>query len=569
MARQKLKRNGPLRREDAASDASDDPRFNSAVARGLEMLAAFRAGDTYLGNVELSERTGIPNSTTSRLTFTLQELGHLVYVESLGRYQLGPSVLKIGASLMATLPVPEGTEARMAALADDSSAVVSLAARDGLHMVYLMVAAGQAPFIRSAHVGTTIPAAHTSAGWACLAAMPAAERQALLLRHQAALGVDWPSVRKQMFQAFREVEERGFCLNIGGRFVPSLNAVGSPVRIPFDGRDFALNLTTPGVLHSREAMLDRWGPRLADIARHIETHAGASAGSRAGRRLPPRQRVKAQPALSSATGRARKGQKEDLRFISAVARGLDILTAFGPGDFCLTNSQLAERTRIPVSTINRLTFTLHRLGYLLPHESEGCYTLTPSVLKLGVGALSTIDIQVLARPLMMELANECGGVVSLAARDGDQMVHIEVAKGLAPLTRNVQVGTHIPIARTSMGWACMWAMKAADLDTLFDALEQSLGTAWPPIRRQIGGAFREIDSRGFCLNTSGRNVPGLHAVGVPLRSHNDPRSFALNITAPAAIVSRADMLDTWGPKLVELGRRIQGAGPAVTEGRTS
>ena len=56
-----------------------DRNFVTALARGLELLRAFEAGETYLGNGELSKRTRIPKPSVSRLTYTLTQLGYLKY----------------------------------------------------------------------------------------------------------------------------------------------------------------------------------------------------------------------------------------------------------------------------------------------------------------------------------------------------------------------------------------------------------------------------------------------------------------------------------------------------------
>lgn len=42
--------------------------FVTALARGLDVLGAFRSGDRSLGNPELAERTGLPKPTISRIT---------------------------------------------------------------------------------------------------------------------------------------------------------------------------------------------------------------------------------------------------------------------------------------------------------------------------------------------------------------------------------------------------------------------------------------------------------------------------------------------------------------------
>ena len=74
---------------DAARPAEDgDRNFVTALARGVELLRAFGPDDDFLGNAELSRRTGIPRPTVSRLTYTLASLGYLVYVEAQEKYRI-------------------------------------------------------------------------------------------------------------------------------------------------------------------------------------------------------------------------------------------------------------------------------------------------------------------------------------------------------------------------------------------------------------------------------------------------------------------------------------------------
>ena len=55
---------------------------------------------------------------------------------------------------------------------------------------------------------------------------------------------------------------------------------------------------------------------------------------------------------------------KDRNFVTALARGLDILRCFGPSDEYLGNAELAKRTSIPRPTVSRMTATLTQLGYL-------------------------------------------------------------------------------------------------------------------------------------------------------------------------------------------------------------
>ena len=109
-----------------------DRQFVEALARGLEVLRAFKPNDGVLGNQDIAERTNLPRPTVTRLTYTLTKLGYLTYLERLGRYKLAPGALSIGYAAMANFRVREVARPFMQAVADEAKASVALGGPDRL-----------------------------------------------------------------------------------------------------------------------------------------------------------------------------------------------------------------------------------------------------------------------------------------------------------------------------------------------------------------------------------------------------------------------------------------------------
>ena len=82
------------------SDSVDERKFVVALARGLDLLRAFRPGETLLGNRDFVERTGLPKATVNRLAYTLTVLGYLRFDDALGKYALDAGVLSLGFALL-------------------------------------------------------------------------------------------------------------------------------------------------------------------------------------------------------------------------------------------------------------------------------------------------------------------------------------------------------------------------------------------------------------------------------------------------------------------------------------
>jgi len=151
--------------------------------------------------------------------------------------------------------------------------------------------------------------------------------------------------------------------------------------------------------------------------------------------------------------RVRARAKQDRHFVTALARGLEVLTCFRSGDALLGNGELAERCRLPKSTVSRLAQTLARLGYLRYVDDVAKYRLGGSTLALGSAMLSGMAIRQLARPMMQEVADFSRAVVALGVRVGLGIIYIEVCRNNAALSLSLDVGSRLPLPMTAIGRA--------------------------------------------------------------------------------------------------------------------
>src|ERR1700737_196685 len=150
--------------------------------------------------------------------------------------------------------------------------------------------------------------------------------------------------------------------------------------------------------------------------------------------------------------------KTDRHFVTALARGLEVLACFRHGDRMLGNQELSKRCGLAKSTVSRLTHTLTQLGYLVYIEESAKYSLGTATLSLGSAMLSRLDIRKLAHPLMQELAEFSQCTVSLGSRDRLSMIFIDAVRGSGAITLSLDSGARIQIATTAMGRASLPAV---------------------------------------------------------------------------------------------------------------
>ena len=155
------------------------------------------------------------------------------------------------------------------------------------------------------------------------------------------------------------------------------------------------------------------------------------------------------------------GPGEDRNFVTALARGLDVLRCFRPDETTLSNHEIAARTGLPKPTVTRLTYTLRKLGYLVHSERTGTYRLGSGVLALGYGVLAGMEIGERAREEMRAL---CAGpnphvTAALGERYRLQVVYMAVSRSNQAVSLTMNVGARLPLFHSSMGRAILVAMS--------------------------------------------------------------------------------------------------------------
>lgn len=265
--------------QDWRDGADADPGFVTALARGLEILRAFGRDDRYLGNGELSKRTGIPKSTVSRLTQTLTSLGYLRYVEQLERYQLGPGVLALGYRFLAGNGMRDIAHPHMQALADSTDCSVALGSADRSEMVYVDVCQGRGPLILRLDIGARLPMPMTSMGRAYIAGLRDADRETLYARLQAHYGDDWPKLRAGLDAALRFHGENGYVVS-EGEWNRDVASAGVPLVLEGGAHVMAFNCGGSSQRLSRRVLERTVGPRLMELVRLVERDLAGAVGGR-------------------------------------------------------------------------------------------------------------------------------------------------------------------------------------------------------------------------------------------------------------------------------------------------
>ncbi|HKQ27567.1 MAG TPA: IclR family transcriptional regulator [Burkholderiales bacterium] len=246
-----------------------DPRINVALARGLEILRAFRPEEVQLGNIEIAKRTGIPKGTVSRLTYTLTAFGYLRYSELTGMFSIGPGILALGYPVLVNNAIHLVARPLMEKLAVQTDSAVGFGVRDGSYVIHLEYAKGTTAAIRDIAAGFRVSLAGSATGWACLAGMRPEERATALRQIKAELDAkQFRDFEAKLGNAMKHVWSEGFCISFGD-VDPAFNAVAAPFMHEGRRESYVVNCIGPGYLFKRERMVKEVGPRLLRLTEEL------------------------------------------------------------------------------------------------------------------------------------------------------------------------------------------------------------------------------------------------------------------------------------------------------------
>ena len=241
-------------------------------------------------------------------------------------------------------------------------------------------------------------------------------------------------------------------------------------------------------------------------------------------------------------------------FVEALARGLDILAAFGPDRRGLSLSEVASAAGLARPTARRLLLTLEELGYV--RSRAGTFELTPKVMSLGMSYVSSLGLWDIARPHMEALVSRTGESSSMAQLDGADIVYVARVSVPKLIALRVDIGTRFPAVQTSQGKVLLAALPP---DQVAAVIAQPSRSGLPPyIGRQAGplrDELAEIRARGWALADE-ELAPGVRSVAVPVRDGAGTVRAAMNVTVHAAETTTQRLLHDHLPALLTTAGEI-------------
>ncbi|MPQ93444.1 MULTISPECIES: IclR family transcriptional regulator C-terminal domain-containing protein [unclassified Thioclava] len=237
-------------------------------------------------------------------------------------------------------------------------------------------------------------------------------------------------------------------------------------------------------------------------------------------------------------------------FIASFAKGLRVIECFGAETPRLSIAEVAQATGFDRATARRCLLTLNAEGYA---EYDGkFFTLTPKVLRLGMGALASLPLPQIVQPWLDQLTDRIGQSCSVSILDGTEIVYLARAAQRRVMSIGLMPGSRLPAHCTSMGRVLLAALPPEEARAAVEASDLTPRTAYSLTDPgEILARIDQVRREGYAVIDQEVEI-GLRSIAVPLYDMHGRVVAALNTGMAASADPAESLIETYLPELTRV-----------------
>lgn len=217
--------------------------------------------------------------------------------------------------------------------------------------------------------------------------------------------------------------------------------------------------------------------------------------------------------------------------VPAIEKALDILEYIADRGEFVTIKEIAAQLCIPTATAYRTVNYLLSRNYLRQSgESEGEFFLGPQIQRLSDVISRTFDIIAIAKPVMRQLASQCGHTVQLGILQEFEVVYIEQVLPTKPVNIIAALRTGIPVNVSASGKILVANLAPEEQRHFLENAKLEART-----HRSITNAeefmaeLHKVKNQGFAVDYE-EYARGIGCLAVPIRNFRGHVVAAVGIT---------------------------------------
>ena len=187
-------------------------------------------------------------------------------------------------------------------------------------------------------------------------------------------------------------------------------------------------------------------------------------------------------------------------FVASIAKGFRVLECIADADHPLKITEIAARTGFDRSLVQRLTNTLHTLGYLARDTRDRRYTLAIALLDFSYRYLCREPLMEAAMPRLVGLSDTIASRVAFGLHDGTDIVFVFRVPRTEFYHPTSHFGERQPVYATAAGRAVIAYLPESEARAV---LRESERRSITPYTRtgidEIMSDLAEIRRRGYAV----------------------------------------------------------------------
>jgi len=216
------------------------------------------------------------------------------------------------------------------------------------------------------------------------------------------------------------------------------------------------------------------------------------------------------------------------RPVASVARALALLEELRDSEEGLGVNELARRIGVNASTASRLLATLESAG-IVQRNGQGPYRLGLALVTLADRVLSRLDLQTLARPVLLELMERTGETATLSLPGEREAITVDSVPSRSSVVSMARLGRPSISYATAVG-KVMLAFGGGPLPRERDLVPLTSRTITD--RDRLAAEIRAVRERGYGTVFGEREVD-VNAIAAPVFDRTGSLAAILGLQGPA------------------------------------
>lgn len=228
--------------------------------------------------------------------------------------------------------------------------------------------------------------------------------------------------------------------------------------------------------------------------------------------------------------------------VQLLARAVQVLSALSRRREPWGLDELGLDVGVNKPSLLRILRTLEDERLVL--RGDDGYVLGPRVLEFSHGYLQGLELDDVAKPVMERLAKQTSQTVSLAVRDGLEVVYVAIERAQQEIGIQGEIGARHPANATALGKVLLADLEPEALLALLEGhelprLTHRTITDPEALLRHLG----RVRAQGYADDDEERGI-GIRCVAAPIRRGDGRAIAALSIAGPIFHVTE-DLVPTF------------------------